>query len=478
MGRLFWKFLLFFFLAQLTSVVGVGLSIWWQAKQAEAFRADIEASRPARDAVDAAASTLQYGGKESLIKLLQKWQKSRMPQVYAVDETGQEIMHRNYSTKAFDSASRVARQNVLSSVAQNIELPGGQKFLLFVPESGARGFNGRQPPPPEFRPPLIESGLEFLGLAPRPPGGDMQRKFRMIYPVKPLLAGALASLIFAAILAWYFSKPIKNLRHAFQQASEGNLDIRVSKNMGGRRDELSDLGRDFDAMAARLSSLLQGQTRLLHHVSHELRSPLARIQMALGLAEQNDKNIESTLKRVELEASRMDKMVGELLELSRLESGVVHLKKEAVDLIDLLTTLLEDAAFEAKSKQLVLSSQMPKQLIIVAQSDLLYRAIENVMRNAIKYTPESSEISLICQEIRSENAVNITINDQGNGVAESELNDIFKPFIRGSQGSQTVGHGVGLAIAKQIIEAHGGKVFAKNLKPVGFSVEITLPYKS
>lgn len=326
------------------------------------------------------------------------------------------------------------------------------------------------PPPPmrEDMPPPMREGM-------RPHIQQAQHRPPSRFPWIPLAGGFVVSFIFAAMLARYFSKPINNLKHAFEQAASGKLDIRVGEAMDGRRDELADLGRDFDAMATRLGSLLQGQTRLLHHVSHELRSPLARMQMSLGLARQNPEKINSTLDRIELEATRMDKMVGELLELSRLESGVVQLSKESLLLNHLLASIVSDAQFEADAKEIKLNLHMPKEYSIDAQADLLYRAIENVVRNAIKYAPEGSEVTIECSEQTPQKTLKINVRDQGIGVAETELEDIFKPFVRGSSGSQTTGHGVGLAITKQVIEAHGGHVTAKNLKPIGFNVEIQLP---
>jgi len=245
--------------------------------------------------------------------------------------------------------------------------------------------------------------------------------------------------------------------------------------MGGRRDELTDLGHDFDAMASRLGSLLQGQTKLLHHVSHELRSPLTRIQMALGLVRQNPVKIDTFLDRIELEANRMDRLVGELLELSRLESGVVQIKKETLDLSQLLNSIVEDAQFEATAKQIKLHLTLDENCTLQGQPDLLYRAIENVVRNAIKYGPDDGEVSISCTHQTHDPYLHIRVTDQGAGVSASELEDIFKPFVRGISGSQTSGHGVGLAITKQVVEAHGGSVSAQNLSPYGFYVEMTLP---
>lgn len=443
MGRLFWKFFIFFLLAQLTAIAGVGFYIWVEKNNQDIL--GVETSRPARVTVEAASATLQHGGVKALRQLLEQWQTKTMPQVYAAaTNNGHELLNRPLKANTLNAAKTLAQQG--DGFAQTIRLNDGSSYLLFVPDNGRK-------PPRMGEPPPHKRGL---------------------FPFKPMLAGAVASLVFAYLLALYFSKPIQYLRNAFEQASQGKLDVRVGNAMGGRRDELADLGRDFDAMAARLGSLLQGQTRLLHHVSHELRSPLARMQMALGLAQQNPDKIEASLARIEREAVKMDTLVGELLELSRYESGVVQLKKSPIVLNQLLASIVEDAQFEAQTKSITLLLVATQPIQLQAQPDVLYRAIENVVRNAIKYAPEQSEVTLDLQ-LQASHVV-IRVSDVGLGVAQPELEDIFKPFVRGSSGSQTEGHGVGLAITKQVVEAHGGSVRAYNNQPTGFCVEIVMPF--
>jgi signal transduction histidine kinase len=255
--------------------------------------------------------------------------------------------------------------------------------------------------------------------------------------------------------------------------------------MAGRRDELADLGTAFDLMASRLRVLMQSQTHLLHQVSHELRSPLARLQIAVGLARQQPDKIESSLQRIERESNRMDALVGELLELSRLESGVIQMDIEPLDVNELLETIVEDARFEGAAKEIQIeytfsnSEQniMPASLQIHGQQDLLHRAIDNVVRNALKYSPAKSVIHISCSMkiVNKVSALNIQVRDQGPGVAHGELNAIFDAFFRGSKTNEAVGHGVGLAIAKQVIEAHGGNITACNQEGGGLVVEINLP---
>lgn len=463
MGKLYQKFFLFFFLAQLTTTLGVGIAIWWEHVQRNAIANAanaIEQSPPARSQVETAAYILRYAGLKGLGDLFNDWRtEHRMPPmvVYVVDQNGVDVFKRPVTKSLVENARQVVTKQPESRSVSLVTLADNKSYLIFAA--------GRQFPfdaPPNFR--HDREGP--------PPGNHPQG----LFPYIPLLAGALVSLLFAAVLAWYFSKPIKTLRAAFDEAANGRLDVRIGDAMSNRSDELSDLGRDFDLMASRIGSLLKGQNTLLHHVSHELRSPLARIQMALGLASQNPEKISATLARVELEATRMDKMLGELLELSRLESGVVQIQKQPVIVKPLLDSIVLDAQLEADLRNIKLKLICEQEATIRGQADLLYTAIENLVRNAIKYGPESSEVKISCRQCPESKQVFLSVTDQGKGVGESELQDIFKPFVRGKDTTQTIGHGVGLAITKQVVEAHGGNILARNLAPVGFSVEVTLPY--
>jgi len=477
MNRLFWKFFMFLLVAQLTAVTGVSVAIWLQHRHEALQSTGVEISPPARSLVEAAASTLQYGGVDALKHLLLSWQKRPMPPLLAIDNNGKDLLQRSYSKTSFDTALALVRDDQYQRHVKRIKLSNGQSFLLFVPD------NGRNPAP-SLAPISSERSHNQphdAGNAHMPPPDSIEqyrgapRKPHARFPTMPLLGGVVVSFLFAALLAWYFSKPINILRSAFEQASHGKLDVRVANAMGGRRDELSDLGHDFDAMASRLESLLQSQTKLLHHVSHELRSPLARIQMALGLVKQTPHKITEFIDRITLEANRMDGLIGELLTLSRLESGAVQIKKETLALNQLLHSIVEDAQFEAASKDIKLRMELEQEHSLKGQADLLYRAIENVVRNAIKYGPNHSAININCYKDTADGFLHIAVTDEGAGVDALELEDIFKPFVRGVSGSQTVGHGVGLAITKQVIEAHGGHASAHNLNPTGFCVDITLP---
>lgn len=495
MGRLFWKFFGFLFLAHVLMGLSLSVAFWFHNQQQVVH--GIEQSPPARSLVEATSSTLRYAGLSATKPLLIEWQDRRHnPQVYVIDVEGHDVLGRAINADIVKVAEKVLSESGAENFVHKVVTPEGAQYLVFVPDfrdehgqprggeppMGSDDLSGdHPPPPPEFSdlrgpPPDLGHASDM----PPPPNGTEafsrnDTRILHIFPLRPLIAGLIVSFISAWILAWYFSTPIQHLRYAFNEAANGNLAVRVGNAMGSRRDELADLGHDFDLMAARIGSLIQSQTRLLHHVSHELRSPLARLQMAVGLARQRPDKIDSTLDRIERESMMMDKLVGELLELSKLESGMTHLTKERIEFADLLATVVEDAQFEADAKSMQVVFDGNHSIAMMAQPDLLHRAIENVVRNAIKYGPEASVVSLHVDVLSTHQKLVLTVHDQGMGVAENELEGIFQPFVRGTNVMTGNGHGVGLAIAKQVIEAHGGEIHAKNISTGGFAVVITLP---
>ena len=293
-------------------------------------------------------------------------------------------------------------------------------------------------------------------------------------PAPVIVVGLLVSLLCAAGLAWYFAKPIRQLRGAFEAVAEGNLDAKIGDSMGGRRDELADLGHDFDRMTSRLRALMDGQQRLLHDVSHELRSPLARLHAAIGLARQQPARMEDSLQRIEREGERMNRLVGELLTLSRLEAGV-GMALESVDLAELLGDLVEDARFEAAGRQVAVDCQNLPNFKVRANPALLHRAIENVLRNALRFSPAGGVVGLEVMPLGTDRC-RVVIVDQGPGVPVAELETIFTPFFRGA--GQGEGYGLGLAIARRVLVAVNGKIHAENLADHGLRVVMELPLES
>ncbi|MGB4066235.1 MAG: ATP-binding protein [Azonexus sp.] len=360
-------------------------------------------------------------------------------------------------------------------LGQVAAIVGTGAFFWFEHQQSSMRGDWPPPPPPqldEHRPPPPE--FDGSGRPRHPPPPDGNRPGGPL-PIFPLIAGLIASLLCAAGVAWYFAKPIRHLRNAFATAAEGNLDTRVGSAMGGRRDELADLGQDFDRMTERLQALMAAQKRLLHDVSHEMRSPLARLQAAIGLARQQPGRLEDSLARIEREGERMNGLIGELLTLSRLEAGVSG-PLEKVDLGELLAEIVEDARFEGAAEQVGIDFAASPGLFVQANPELLHRAIENVVRNGLRFSPAGTSLQIGANQ-EADGMIRLHIADQGVGVPEAELEAIFTPFYRGRNLATGDGYGLGLAIARQVISTVNGKIAAK-MKPdgsAGLLVEIVLP---
>ena len=304
-------------------------------------------------------------------------------------------------------------------------------------------------------------------------------------PLLLILVATLASLLFAALLARYFFRPIRQLRQAFAAAAAGDLQTELHPTMGNRRDALADLGQDFDRMAARLRALMEGQRRLLHHVSHELRSPIARQQIAIGLARQQPARMADLLDRIERDGQRMDQLVGDVLVLSRLESGLLNGPAEDVVLDELLCAIVDDARFEAApdDKSIALGTDGP--VVVRGHAELLHSALENVVRNALKHTLPGGTVSItvthVPQAMNAASSVRVLVADDGPGVPADQLESIFEPFFRSPNNAESLagnGHGLGLAIAHHVINAHGGRISASNLAQGGLAVLIELPFSA
>jgi signal transduction histidine kinase len=347
----------------------------------------------------------------------------------------------------------------------------GATIWLLRPEHGQERFEPPQPPPDAFpgfnRPP------------PPYPGKPPSHKPSMLPPLLPLLAGSVVSLLFAALLAWYFARPIRNLRQAFESAADGKLETRVGASMGTRQDELADLGAGFDRMAERLQGLVDGQRRLLHDVSHELRSPLARLQAAAGLLRQQPERGAEFAERIERDTARMDRLVGELLTLARLDAGMTGNLAEAVDLSEIIGDIAEDAHFEAEPRNCRIEVAIIEPPIVLGNRELIHRALENVIRNALRHSPDGGRISVTArveaQPGTTQRQARIDIADEGAGVPAADLDAIFEPFFRGETTDTFAGYGLGLAITRRVVEAHGGRVTASNRVGSGLVVTLLLP---
>jgi len=339
------------------------------------------------------------------------------------------------------------------------------------------------PSPLQARPVLTASGGQYVLVAEMPHHPPPAFFF---HPLLHLSAIILMGGLFCYGLARYLTSPVTRLRAATREFASGNLSARVGPTMGSRRDELVSLAVDFDEMAEKIQSLIESQRRLLGDISHELRSPLARLNVALELARQRSgAEAVSALERIQSEAELLNEMIGQLLALTRFESGATEIQKTEFDLEELLSEIVKDADYEAQARQRSVRLGKTEPAIIDGVPNLIRRAIENVIRNAVHYTAEGTEVEVgltidrkaaLGSAPNDERAV-IVVRDHGPGVPGEALGEIFRPFYRVDEARdrEAGGVGLGLAIAERAVRLHGGSVTATNASDGGLIVQLTLP---
>jgi two-component system sensor histidine kinase CpxA len=294
-------------------------------------------------------------------------------------------------------------------------------------------------------------------LRPVPFFGESQLRFLRY------VALLLTALLVCYALARYLSSPIQKIRRATQKLAEGELSTRVGDKVGNRRDELAVLAKDFDVMAERIESLVTSQQRLSRDVSHELRSPLARMNVALEIAKQKSNGDTSpVLERIEAESNRLNDMISRLLTLSRLETGSNEFERTEIDLKPLVEQVVSDADFEANAVGKSVRITRADSCRINGNEELVGSAVENVLRNAVRYTRDGTTVEV---KLESEDGkATVTVRDHGGGVPDDELENLFRPFYRVGEARDrnSGGTGLGLAIAEQAVKAHRGQIQARN----------------
>ena len=283
------------------------------------------------------------------------------------------------------------------------------------------------------------------------------------------------------LLTFYLTRPITKLQSAAQRLANGELDARAGPLKFDRRDGLGDLARDFDTMAAQIQSLMTAQRRFVADVSHELGAPLTHMHLALALLRREfGGNASNALTRIERETDKLSNLVQQLLLLAGLEAGRVPSETLApVSMRSLCDTIVEDEHFEATDSGFRITGSR-EDITFLAYPNLLRRAIDNVLRNAIRHSPSGTEIQLDCRVDLIEREVIVNVLDHGPGVPESALVDIFRPFFRTAPGREASsgGTGLGLAIANEAVRLHDGMIEARNRKGSGLQVTIRLPLRT
>jgi len=362
--------------------------------------------------------------------------------------------------------------------------PDGQDILgRRLPESASRrlGLNNRDPVPGNFRPSRA---------APQIIAADGSIYTVLLTPRRPSIFGALSlpaisltilgiALVVSALTSWWLAEhltaPIRRMQAGARALASENLDVRVSAGLEDRKDELAVLARDFDAMADQLRTNRGATTQLLRDISHELRSPLARMRVALGLARQPPADFARQLDRLEREIERLDSMISQVLKLARLHGTDALLQRERFELDDVIEQVVRDANFEGAVKNCKINLRGAANCAVLGSRELLRSAIENVLRNAVRYSPNDMPAEM--QVARAGGGLEILIRDHGPGVPAADLERIFEPFYRvaESRDRDSGGEGIGLAITSQVMKAHGGSARAVNVSGGGLEVRLSLP---
>ena len=433
----------------------IGVAVVGGYSYAERMREAFESFEES-DIMLEASSSLQSGGRDGLESWLNTLPRDMRIDVYVIDRAGKDLLNRKLP----------------SSIIQALRRFGGAR-------------NQRRRPPPDskiLRParPLTRMigpdghTYTFFATPKRGPGGEwlLQKTW-----VHFLLLAILVSAVVSYLLARAISRPVSRFREATVAIAAGDFDTRVAESVGKRKDEIGHLARDFDSMADQLQRAWQQQTELARNVSHELRSPLARLRVALELARREAGDLPE-FSKIDRETERLDEMIGQILDYAKMETGSGE-EASQVQLDELLQQIVRDAQYECRSsgyEGVTVDLQIDHPLAVRGFSLALSSAIENVLRNAIRHSPPNQPVTVRLRE-EATSAV-IEICDRGPGVNDSELEKIFEPFFRsgqGADGSRPGGTGLGLAIAHRAIVKNRGSVTAGNVSGGGLKITLRLP---
>jgi signal transduction histidine kinase len=434
MIKLYGKIFIGFWLAMLTV-----LGSWMIAGEYLNFQPDVEEAevwqqrRPAPRVLHSLHYAIQNMPEARLQPWLEKQQRERDIKIFLLNKAGLDLFQRKLPDNIKKKAKRLLKSRPRGRALMNDSVIITQP--VFRPESGQ---------------------LTMLVILPRPQSTIVQLLVK--YSWLRLLFAMLISALICYGLSRYLTRPLQALSLATRRFAEGDLDARINVPPKGG-DETTELARDFNSMAAQLKDQIEAQKRLLHDVSHELRSPLARLRVATTLAT-DDVNLAQQLTRIDREISRLDSLIGQLLVVPDIHANL----EDSIDLVALLRELSEDANFESEASarrvELVCSVD---EVLVATHDDLLHRAFDNIIRNALHYSNPGSVV-LISIVNTCPGLVRIDIEDQGPGVPTDQLPQIFDAFFRVDAARQrsTGGHGLGLSIAKRAVEVHGGSIAARN----------------
>jgi two-component system sensor histidine kinase CpxA len=471
MHSLFVRIFVLFWIA-MALIVGGSIAVTFTVAAREYESRELQ-RRPAAIAIQA-SEVLGKGGVAALKKWLSANEHSIADRdLYIIGPDGQDILGRRLS----DSAAR--------------RLEYFNRESMSEPDSEA---SPSLPPPP--LPPPPPRNFRPQRAAPQIVGPDGSTYTVLLVPRRPSIFGALSlpgislmilciALVVSAFASWWLaqhlSAPIRRIQEGARALASENLDarggasLRVSAGFEDRKDELAVLARDFDAMADGLIANRAAVTRLLRDISHELRSPLARMRLAVGLARRPTADSERQLDRLEREIERLDDLIGQVLKLARLNGTDAPIEREPVDVDEMIEEIVHDANFEGAAKGCTISVEGSAGQTVNGNRELLRSAIENVLRNAVRYSPPGAPVEVAVE--RSDAGLAVSIRDRGPGVPAADLERIFEPFFRvaESRDRDSGGEGIGLAITSQVMRAHGGSATAGNRPAGGLEVRLGLP---
>lgn len=409
----------------------------------------------------ACVSIYEYGGPKSLLDWVTRLEEERHIKIYLLDADKEDVLNRPLPPEIINA------------------MQGHSSWRDSLPHQFKRETRNGQKQKIVFTNIISKQGNYYTVITELPllvKTNQLSVHTAQKWGLKLFFAIGIGGLI-CVWITWYLTKPVNKLRAATQAWGSGNLSARVDESMDNRQDSISQLGRDLNKMAEKLQTLVEGQKRLLRDISHELRTPLARLQIALGLARQRNPDMQQTeLNRIELEAERLNEMIGQILSLAQLDTITEIEEKEECDIQTILSTIISNAEFENARAHKSIQLQVEKlEKKLFANVNLIYRALENVIRNALRYTPEDTAIMIHVSE--KANQLEITVRDFGPGVPENTLEKLFEPFFRVADARErnTGGYGLGLTIVKRAIELHHGHVYASNATDGGLIITILLP---
>jgi two-component system, OmpR family, sensor kinase len=469
MHSLFLRIFVLFWIA-MALIVGGSIAVTFTVAAHEYESRELQ-RRPAAIAIQA-SEVLGKGGVAALKKWLSANEHSIADRdLYIIGPDGQDILGRRLS----DSAAR--RLEYFNRESMNE--PDSEASSSLPPPP--------LPPPRNFRPQRA---------APQIVGPDGSTYTVLLVPRRPSIFGALSlpgislmilciALVVSAFASWWLaqhlSAPIRRIQEGARALASENLDarggasLRVSAGFEDRKDELAVLARDFDAMADGLIANRAAVTRLLRDISHELRSPLARMRLAVGLARRPTADSGRQLDRLEREIERLDDLISQVLKLARLNGTDAPIEREPVDVDEMIEEIVHDANFEGAAKGCRISVEGSAGRTVNGNRELLRSAIENVLRNAVRYSPPGAPVEVAVE--RGDGGLAVSIRDRGPGVPAADLERIFEPFFRvaESRDRDSGGEGIGLAITSQVMRAHGGSATAGNRPAGGLEVRLGLP---